>query len=282
VNLVLRIGSAVLLLPLVLWILFQGGWWAKGLIQCVSIVCLYEYGAIVAKQDLLGRALLIVVGAFAVFAGIVVDDAGRAMLAPQAAVLVFGVLFTLRPGDFPTAWMRLSTLAFGVFYIGLALVSVVRLLMMGAGSEIPPGWSSGVWLYVVLVATWSNDTFAYFAGRALGRHKMSEKISPKKTWEGFAGGAVGTMGMLFLARAVAPSTFGTFSTVDILFIGLPTALFGPIGDLAESLLKRNFNVKDSGKILPGHGGLLDRIDAVFFVAPWVLAYALFVRPLLSP
>jgi phosphatidate cytidylyltransferase len=281
VNLVLRIGSAVVLLPVALWFLYQGGWWAKGLIQVVAIGCLYEYGAIVAKQDLLGRALLILCGAFAVFAGLVVDDAGRAMLAPQAAVLVFGVLFTLRPGDFPTAWVRLCTLAFGVFYVGLALVSVVRLLMLGQGAEIPVGWSSGIWLYVVLLATWSNDTFAYFAGRAFGRHKMSEKISPKKTWEGFAGGAFGTLGMLFLAKAVSPA-FANFTTTDLLFIGLPTALFGPIGDLAESLLKRNFDVKDSGKILPGHGGLLDRIDAVFFVAPWVLAYALFVKPFVSP
>ena len=279
-NLVLRIGSAVLLLPIVLWLLYMGGWYTNGLITFVSVVGLYEYGKIVAKDDVFGRALLVVVGSAAVIVGMLVDDAARALLAVQVAVIVFGVLFTLRPGDFPTAWRRLCTLTFGLFYVGLALVSVARLHAFTGGPE--RSWSTPAWLYVVLLATWSNDTFAYFAGRAFGRHKMSAQISPKKTWEGFAGGAVGTIGMLFLARVVAPGTFGAFTVVDMLLIGLPTAFLGPIGDLAESLLKRNFDVKDSGRILPGHGGILDRIDAVFFVAPWVLAYGVFLKPLLSP
>jgi phosphatidate cytidylyltransferase len=278
VNLVLRIGSAVLLLPIVIWLLYQGGWFVKGLLVFVSVVGLYEYGKIVAKDDVLGRVLLILVGTGAVVVGMLVEDAARALLAVQATVLVFGVLYTLRPGDFPTAWMRMCTLAFGAFYVALALVSVARLRGFVDGGMT--GWASGAWLYVVLLATWSNDTFAYFAGRALGKHKMSEKISPKKTWEGFAGGAVGCLGMLFLARTVAPGTFGTFTPTDLLLIGLPTSFMGPVGDLAESLLKRNFDVKDSGSILPGHGGILDRIDAVFFVAPWVLAYGVFLKPLL--
>lgn len=279
-NLVLRIGSAVVLLPIVLLLLWLGGWWTKGLLLVVALIGLYEYGKIVARDDRFGRALLLLVGSGAVLVGMTIEDAPRALLATQAAVICFGVLFTLRPGDFQTAWLRMCALAFGVAYVGLALVSVARLHAFSGGAERT--WSAGVWLYVVLLATWSNDTFAYFAGRALGKHKMSEKISPKKTWEGFAGGAVGTLGMLFLARAVAPGTFGVLSPIDLLCIGLPTAFLGPIGDLAESLLKRNFDVKDSGSILPGHGGILDRIDAVFFVAPWVLAYGVFLKPLLSP
>ena len=123
-------------------------------------------------------------------------------------------------------------------------------------------------------------TFAYFAGRAFGKHKLYEKVSPKKTWEGFAGGAIGAVASLFITRALFPDAFGHFTTLDLLFIGVPAAALAPAGDLAESLLKRNYGVKDSGNTIPGHGGVLDRVDALFFVAPWVLLYATGIRPLL--
>ena len=126
----------------------------------------------------------------------------------------------------------------------------------------------------------ANDTCAYFAGRAFGKHKLAPLLSPKKTWEGFAGGFVGTLGFLFAGKALFPETFAGLTSTDLVLLGVPSAFLGPVGDLAESLLKRNYDVKDSGNILPGHGGMLDRIDAAFFVCPWVLCYLVALKPLL--
>jgi phosphatidate cytidylyltransferase len=124
---------------------------------------------------------------------------------------------------------------------------------------------------LLLSVTWMNDTGAYFAGRALGRHKMIPRVSPSKTWEGFAGGLLFSLGAAFAVRAIG---FPALTAPDCLFLGLAAGILGPTGDLAESSLKRGFGVKDSGKILPGHGGLLDRIDALLFTAPLFYFFAL--------
>jgi len=131
------------------------------------------------------------------------------------------------------------------------------------------------WTVLAFVATWANDTFAYFGGRFFGRHKMLPTISPKKTWEGFAGGAIGSVVGCLVLLAIFPARWLPGLTVAGCFlVGGVAALLGPTGDLVESMLKRAAGVKDSGSLIPGHGGLLDRIDALLFVAPWVYVCAL--------
>ncbi|MFA8299336.1 MAG: phosphatidate cytidylyltransferase [Hyphomicrobiales bacterium] len=118
------------------------------------------------------------------------------------------------------------------------------------------------------IILWMNDTFAYLTGSLIGKHKLFPRISPKKTWEGSIGGAV--FGLLF-----AVGIYFTTNTLTIqswLIIGLLTVILGSLGDLVESMLKRNANVKDSGAILPGHGGVLDRFDAALFSIPFITAY----------
>jgi phosphatidate cytidylyltransferase len=130
----------------------------------------------------------------------------------------------------------------------------------------PEGWG---WVIAALVITWGNDTCAYFAGRFFGKHKLYPEVSPNKTWEGFFGGMVGSVVGMFVLDAF----FFPFLTVaDCIVVGIAGGLLGPTGDLAESMLKRAYGVKDSGKIMPGHGGLYDRVDALLFNAPWVFAY----------
>lgn len=122
-------------------------------------------------------------------------------------------------------------------------------------------------VFLLFVLIWSSDSFAYFSGRLLGKHKMAPKISPKKTWEGFAGGVIFTLILGYYIEQKLPELRGNWMVVGFL-----VSIFAPIGDLVESQLKRTFGVKDSGNIIPGHGGILDRLDSFIIAAPVVYLY----------
>jgi phosphatidate cytidylyltransferase len=117
----------------------------------------------------------------------------------------------------------------------------------------------------VLLLTWTNDTFAYLIGKQIGRRKLFERISPKKTWEGTIGGSICTILLALGLSFLLPEAFGL---TEWLMVGCVAAVFATLGDLVESMLKRSLSVKDSGTLLPGHGGLLDRFDALLYVAPF--------------
>lgn len=119
----------------------------------------------------------------------------------------------------------------------------------------------------LFILIWSSDTFAYLVGKFFGKHKMAPKISPKKTWEGYFGGVILTLVFSYFIEKYNPGLRGNW-----MFVGFLVAAFAPLGDLVESQLKRNFGVKDSGNIIPGHGGVLDRLDSFIIVAPVVYLY----------
>lgn len=127
-------------------------------------------------------------------------------------------------------------------------------------------------VFLLFVLIWSSDSFAYFAGRLFGKHKMAPKISPKKTWEGFAGGVFFTIVLGYFIEQHFPDLRGNWMVV-----GLLVSVFAPLGDLVESQLKRTFGVKDSGNIIPGHGGVLDRLDSFIIAAPVVYLYFILER-----
>ena len=122
-------------------------------------------------------------------------------------------------------------------------------------------------VFMLFVLIWSSDTFAYLTGKFFGKHKMAPKISPKKTWEGFAGGVVLTLVLGFFVEKYFPELRGNW-----MIVGLLVSIFAPLGDLVESQLKRSFAVKDSGNIIPGHGGVLDRLHSFIICAPVVYLY----------
>lgn len=122
-------------------------------------------------------------------------------------------------------------------------------------------------VFFLFILLWSSDTFAYFTGKMFGKHKMSPKISPNKTWEGFAGGVVLTLILSIFIERLYPDLRGNW-----IVVGLLVAVFAPFGDLVESQLKRTFGVKDSGNIIPGHGGILDRLDSFIICVPVVYLY----------
>lgn len=165
-----------------------------------------------------------------------------------------------------TPFENVAMMVTGLIYIG-APFAMLDIIAYHSGSFD--------WRIVlgVLLLTWLSDTGAYLAGSKFGKHKLFPRISPNKTWEGFIGGAI----LVLISSQVLAELFPVLRHRDWLVIGIIVAIFGSLGDLVESMLKRSLSVKDSGNLLPGHGGLLDRFDAFIFLLPFVAAYLIFVR-----
>jgi phosphatidate cytidylyltransferase len=153
----------------------------------------------------------------------------------------------------------------GILYLGWLIYLLVS-LRLDAGRD---------WLLLAFLATFGSDTSAYFVGKAIGRHKLAPRISPGKTWEGTAAGLFGAVIVCLLFTLNTPFQL-PLGYGQAILLGVLVSVFGQIGDLVESLLKRNFGVKDSGNLMPGHGGLLDRLDSVLFAGMVVYLYYVFV------
>ncbi len=179
---------------------------------------------------------------------------------------------------FSEATMAFESAAFtitGVIYIMLPLSALIYIAAFPtyATTKIYSPW----YLLSFFILVWVNDTGAYLTGISIGKHKLFERISPKKTWEGSFGGlilSIATGMVLWQLR------LNSWNLTDWLVISILVVIFGNLGDLTESALKRNLGLKDSGGMLPGHGGLLDRFDGVLFSAPMVVFYLIFVKQFL--
>lgn len=163
----------------------------------------------------------------------------------------------------------LSSYWSSVFYVALPsgiMVCMFNENILGeiAGAEL---------LILILSLIWINDIFAYLVGMKFGKHRLFERISPKKSWEGSIGGLIFTM----LSAGLFAYFTQFFEIVDSLVIALIVVIFGSLGDLTESMFKRQAGVKDSGNLIPGHGGILDRFDATFFAVPFVFVYLMLVQ-----
>ena len=158
-------------------------------------------------------------------------------------------------------WICIMT---GILYVGLLLSYLVALRID----------ADKAWLYLAIFATFGSDTFAYFIGKAIGKHKLAPRISPGKTWEGAIGGLFGTV-IISLLFTLPTSLQLPMNYWQAVLLGILVSVSGQIGDLLESLLKRKTGVKESGNLLPGHGGLLDRMDSIVFAGIVVYLYYTF-------
>jgi phosphatidate cytidylyltransferase len=188
----------------------------------------------------------------------------RALLTLAISVPLVGFLTPLlRAKDIASSGLRLMTLAAGPWYIG-GLLTTTSLLRRDFGAG---------WVLLALSIAWVADTGGYFVGRRWGSAKLYPAVSPNKTWAGLYGALTGST----LAGAVASLTYlRELPWLHGLLLGLLGGLIGQLGDLVESLLKRSVGAKDSGSMIPGHGGILDRIDALLFVAPTTYLYAVWI------
>ncbi len=188
------------------------------------------------------------------------------LTAVMASLAVGAMLPLVRLGEIPTAALRLLGSTSAPLYVGI-LLSALTLLRTGFGESGP-----GLVLFALLIA-WMADTGGYVFGRMMGRTKLYEAVSPKKTREGLLGSIVFSVG----ASVVASFTYlPEVPVAHAALLGFLGAILGMMGDLVESLLKRSTGVKDSGALLPGHGGLFDRVDALLIVGPMVYLYALWM------
>ncbi len=269
-NLLVRVATAIVGIPLILLLLFKGpGWGFYMLVLPASIIGAYELFNMTHPDDkpsqLMGVGMT-VLASLGTFYG--VKDP-RILVTTLLVVPMFGTLSTLiRLGEVKTAALRATAMGMGPLFVGSSL-ALMGVLKRDFGSRGPS--------YVLLAFffAWMSDTGGYFAGRFLGKHKLYEAVSPKKTIEGSIGGLLGGLVGMFITRALL---FPELPLVHGIPLALVATAVGQAGDLGESVLKRSTGVKDSGAIVPGHGGILDRVDALMMTAVLVYLYAIWLAP----
>jgi phosphatidate cytidylyltransferase len=245
----------------VLGLVYKGGWWVFALALVAALVALHEYWLLARPLAPLAPAGY--VGTILALVGAEVGGIGWAVGGLLTTFVLAFVLKAISEAR-TAATIAISATVMGAVWIGggSAFLILLRELHRGRLAVI-----------TVLLAVWAGDTFAYFGGRLIGRHKMAPTTSPGKTWEGLVVGTAATIFVAFVA--LYHQDFLTIGQSIVL--GVVIALAAPLGDLFESLLKRDMDVKDTGRLLGGHGGMLDRIDALLFAAPaayfTILAFA---------
>ncbi|MEM0961319.1 MAG: phosphatidate cytidylyltransferase [Bacteroidota bacterium] len=262
-NLAQRVLTALVGVPLVIGLMWWGGWPFALLIAAIAAAAQFElYGLMNA-----GGARPLV--AFGLLAGLTATLWPMLPPAPEvlaACVVLLPVLVMYTRRDAPLA--DAAATAFGVLYpAGLAS----SILLLRSSEAVWLGADGAFWITTtILFCVWASDTFAYAAGRLFGRTPLFERVSPKKTWEGSIGGAVGAF--LLAAGFKLAVLDATLTWFDVSVIAVASGMVSQLGDLAESHFKRSVGVKDSATWLPGHGGLLDRIDATVIAVPLVALY----------
>lgn len=248
-----RIATAVVLMPLVVYLVVWGPrWGVTTLLVVAAAICFDELYRMTMPERTLERRLGTILGTGALVATAVLPTdlwptvAAILVTAPPCIVLA-------RPHPIDGAALRMGALWGGFVYLVGTFSFVLALVDV-------PGH-----LMCAFVVVWAADSGAYFAGRTLGRVKLYPAISPNKTVEGLVGGVLAGIGGAFLMRAWL---LDELTVEGCVILGLGGTLLAAVGDLAESAIKRASGAKDSGRLLPGHGGMLDRLDGLIFAAPW--------------
>jgi phosphatidate cytidylyltransferase len=264
-----RILAAAVALGVLIPLLVFGGLAGAGFIFSMAIViCLGEYAQMAFPEDFRYAFYWLCLTALPLALASLAAPPDNVPVLVGALCMLTMIQVTLAPPDpLAGALDRLGRYAVGVLWVGGLMPFLMRLRLLEDGVA---------WVLLAMTIAWMSDTGAYFAGKSVGRTPLYPLISPKKTWEGVAGGVAAALAGTFVVKA---TLLTDLTVIDCLVLGVVGSLMGVLGDLSESLIKRAMHVKDSGWVMPGHGGLLDRLDALLFVAPTVYGYYVFTRGL---
>lgn len=282
-NLIVRTISGVVLLGIVLGAAYGGKFAFGAFLLLIVVVGMWEFYNIAAATGAsphrtlgLAAGIVLFVTSFFIFDGFVSDIRS----ADSVDMLIGGILYfsVLIPlcfvvelfYDSETPLRNVATTLMGIFYVAypMALMLFIPILITGE-------WQPESFLFYLFIV-WGNDVFAYLVGIAFGKHKMAPRISPKKSWEGLAGGVAGAMAMGAIGSFVVGGPLGMW-----LGLAAVVAVTSVFGDLVESMFKREADIKDSGRIMPGHGGILDRFDALLISSPFAFVYLIGAHVLLE-
>ena len=289
-----RIATAVVLIPIVLALILRAPVPVLAVVAgAVALATIHEFLKLTESYGVQPMRLPTYIFSALFFLLLAVNPGNEKPL-PSTAIFIFvaGAAAALAPFIFLTIGMRRGDLRSGYPAAAAAVFAFTYIaLPMGMLVQLRQLWAGAFYLLYLLLVVWAGDILAYFVGKSIGRHLMAPRISPKKTWEGAVASLVASVGVGWLLFAHAERissallSWGLIVRRDGLF-GLETPALGPVilltvvlniaaqlGDLVESLIKRGAGVKDSGALLPGHGGMLDRIDALLFSAPVLWCYA---------
>lgn len=262
-----RVLTAVVLVPVLIAIIgYAPRPWFLLLVTVATVLALEEFFSLAAHSGIEvfhlvghGSSLLLL----AAFYG----SATRpwlALIVLAGSCVLFFVLGLRRGGRFVTLLSGVAATMLGLLYVSVALG--LLLVIQQGPTPFGPGKQ---WVFFLLLAVWFGDTGAYYVGRSLGKRPLAPQISPKKTWEGASGGLLGSV----LAAVVSKHfLLPQVPWGQLIWLSLLLGVVSQLGDLSESALKRGAGVKDSSRLLPGHGGMLDRIDGVLFASPVLFAY----------
>ncbi|KYG78665.1 phosphatidate cytidylyltransferase [Roseivirga ehrenbergii] len=267
-NLLLRIITGIFGVSLIIAGIVFSSWTFALIFLCIMILTLREfYGLIVAS----GNTPFKIWGSFfsvCLFVLVHLSTAGKLdtkylWLLPSLLVICF--MFALYRQKTHQPIISLGLTLFGVIYIAFPLSMANLIVFKNESYEY-------ALIIGVLIAQWANDSGAYFVGKSMGRTKLFESVSPNKTWEGTVGGVLISLGIIYIWSLY----FTDLTTIEWFGLSIIVSVFGSYGDLIESLFKRHLAIKDSGSVLPGHGGFLDRFDGLLFALPFVTLYLMVI------
>ncbi len=276
-SLLLRLMTGVVGVPIILLLLLGGGWILFGGLVFIVGAASYEMHRMLAGEGKRPLSLLSLALSLDFLVAAILPDWRAALIEGGIGILLllsFAWFLAIRKtldGSL-TDWALTMAVP---FYIGWPLSFFLRL----RGNQM--GFSAGFWwVLVVLIGVWAFDSAAFFTGRYLGRHKLATLVSPSKTWEGVIGGIIGGVVVTVLITQLTSLTPTPLHVpfYHAIILGLLISVAGQVGDLAESLIKRQTHVKDSSRLLPGHGGMLDRIDSQLFAVIVAYLYIFWALP----
>lgn len=260
-----RLTSGIVLVVILAAVLYLGGTPTFLMTAIVSLIGYYE----LLKVFHVEKSAIGVIGyTVSIFYYALLMVEMDTFILPLALILMIALL-AVYVLTFPKYnFNQIAAGFFGFFYVTIMLSYVYQIRIINSG---------GIYVVLLFLGSWGNDTLAYCAGRLFGKHKMSPVLSPKKTIEGAVGGVAGAGLLGFLYSLIAKNFVLTDMNLGLVFavICMVGALISIIGDLAASAIKRNFDIKDYGTLIPGHGGILDRFDSVIFIAPIIYHFLIY-------